>query len=791
MAIFRVIALEVTPPLNVFFRIILLIYFGVFLGAAAGAELIESSRVAPSPGPGFYDRPQSVTLPEGVRYTIDGGTPTVNSPVFDLPLRLPATTIVRYASFGPDGARTSPVHGATYFIDEPPTRLLTLSVGIDPWRLFNGQHGWFQAGHGADPGHWKKPGANWWTKREHPAHFDLLETDGKVVFSGTIGFRMFGGMSRLHPQKSFSLSARKKYGAKRIKHPVFGDEGQKSFRFLVARNAGSDWNRSYIRDALLTGLLQDESWSLERQAARPVQVYLNGRYWGIYHLREKINPRFLADRFPEVDKDKIDFLEHKSSLKHGSVRHYNALLDFVGTHDLSEPAHYRRLGEMMDIDNYQRLQIAQTYFDNRDAGGNIRFWRPRTPTGRWRWILYDVDQGFGLHQPAYERNTLEFYTEADGPSWPNPPWSTLLQRKLLANPTYARNFVNRSLDYLHTDFAPVTVAAAIEARVAGLELDMPRQLKRWRGKDRNWRFHLRRLHDFARERPSHLREHLRSYFTAGEDRNVEIAAGPGGYIVLNENLRIDERKYGGAYFQNLPLHLRVVAHKGFRFVGWEGVKTHETAFDLDLQKDRSYAVKAVFEPFDHPAAERVIINEIRPRGKADGDWIELYNRSDSSLTLKGWLLTDQTHDYRLPEVNIGPGDYLVVCREAKKLRRAHPTAHNVVEGLPFGLDKDGETLGLYGPNGGYINEVTYTIANPDTAFTYALVRPGLDNSDPRHWAQKIGTGTPCAANPDHLEASVITRQDYWLRIGVGIGVLILLTVVRTLKKDGGPEINHR
>jgi len=45
----------------------------------------------------------------------------------------------------------------------------------------------------------------------------------------------------------------------------------------------------------------------------------------------------------------------------------------------------------MDIDNYQRLQIAQTYFDNRDAGGNIRYWRPQTPGGRWRWILYDVE----------------------------------------------------------------------------------------------------------------------------------------------------------------------------------------------------------------------------------------------------------------------------------------------------------------------------------------------------------------------------------------------------------------
>lgn len=761
--------------MNVLFRILLVVCCCAFWGADAGAVEVVTA--------GFYGQTQTITLPQNVHYTLNGSTPTTDSPVYDQPLSVAKTTIVRYATFGEDGKRTSPVQGATYFIDEPESRLLTLSIGIDPWRLFDGNNGWFEAGPGADPGHWKKPGANWWTKREHPAHFDLIEADGENVFSGTIGFRMFGGMSRLHPQKSFSLSARDKYGKKRIKHPIFGKDGQKSFRFLVARNAGSDWNRSYIRDALLTSLLQDESWDLERQAGRPVQVYLNGRYWGIYHLREKINPRFIADRFPEVDKDKIDFLEHHAGLKHGSVREYNKLLDFVKSHDLSVPAHYRSLGELMDIDNYQRLQIAQTYFDNRDAGGNIRYWRPQTPDGRWRWILYDVDQGFGLHEPAYERNTLEFYTEANGPQWPNPPWSTLLQRKLLANPAYARSFVNRSLDYLHTDFAPVTVAAAIEARVAGLKFDMPRQLKRWRGKDKNWRFHLQRLRDFARERPAHLREHLRNFFAAGEDRDVEIIAAPGGYVVLNHNLRIDEERFAGAYFQNLPLHLRAVAHKGFRFVGWEGIDTPQTAFDLDLQQDKAYALKAIFEPFDHPAADRVIFNEIRPHGKADGDWLELYNRSDSVIALKDWLLTDLNHEFRLPEAHLSPGDYLVVCRDAKRFRRTHPQAHNVVEGLPFGLDKDGESLGLYGPFGGYINTVTYTISNPDTAFTYALVRPGLDNADPRHWARQSGAGTPCAANPDYLEATVITQQDYWLRIGVGVGVLVLLAVVRTLRSN--------
>lgn len=752
------------------------------VGADAGAvEVGEGAANLPA---GFYDHPLVLHLPLGVRYTLDGSTPTVTAAVYEAPLEISRTVVVRYATFGAAGNRSGPVLGGTYFIGEPPTRLLTLSVGIDPWRLFDEADGWFRPGHGADPGHWKQPGANWWTKQEHPAHLDLIETDGTAVFSSTVGFRMFGGMSRLHPQKSFSLSARERYGKQRIKHRLFGDDAGNSFQFLVARNAGSDWNRAYLRDALLTDLLQDESWDLERQAARPVQVYLNGQYWGIYHLREKINPQFLKDRHPEIDKNALDLLEHERSVKHGGAEDYLGLVRFVERNDLSEAANYERLGEMMDVDNYMRLQIAQTYFDNRDAGGNIRYWKERRPGSRWRWILYDVDQGFGLHQEeGYTRNTLAFYTEANGPPWPNPPWSTLFQRKLLANAAYRRAFVNRTLDYLHTDFAPVSVTTATERRIAALEYDMPRQLARWKGKDKDWRLHLGRVRDFGRERPAWLREHLRTFFGAGDDRTVEITARPGGYVTLNNNIRVDEESYTASYFQNFPLHLRAVAHKGFRFTGWEGMETTNVVFDLELKRDVTYRLVAKFEPLDHPLANQVIFNEIHPRGKAGGDWVELHNRSENSVDLTGWQLTDARHECRLPTATIAAGDYLVVCRDVTAFRTAHPTAHNVVAGLTFGLDKDGERLGLYGPDGGYVNAVAYETEVVDSAFVYALVLPGLDNTDARNWATQAGAGTPCAANPEYLEAAVITRQDYWLRIGIGLGLLVLVMVVRAVRGE--------
>ena len=745
-------------------------------------SLAQEARVGITPRGGFLARSAGAVLhhegPGDIRYTLDGSTPGRNAPIYaggSIPIE--RTTTLRAVVTDGEGRPLGPVTGASYLIDEPPTELLTLSVAIDHWRLFDPVRGWYLAGPGADPGHWKQPGANWWTRREHPAHLEIIEPGGRSVFAGTTGFRMFGGMSRLEPQKSFSLSVRGQYGERKIDYPLFGEAGNDDFRFLVARNGGSDWGRSYLRDALLTGLLRDESWDLERQAARPVQVYLNGRYWGIYHLREKINARFLADRFAAVHPDSLDLLEHRGTVKRGSGRAYQKFLGDLASRDPARSADMRQLQRQIDTDNYMRLQIAQTYFDNRDAGGNIRYWRPHGPDGRFRWVLYDVDQGFGLHREgAAATNTIEFYTDPTGPTWPNPPWSTLLQRKLLRNADYRRDFVNRSLDYLQTDFATPTVLAQIDERVAALEHDMPRHLARWQRKDKFWRLHLERLRTFARERPAHLREHLRELADGGPDEQLSVGATAGGHLLLNGNLRIRDR-YVGRYFSRLPVRVAAVPERGYRFAGWAG--TDDTAPELDLRLDRPRALTARFEPLRHELADRVIINEVCPRGGGSGDWVELYNRGDRTADLRDWILADGSgQEFRLPAVQLDPGDYLVACRRVEKFRRRFPGTHNVVGGLPFGLNRRADRLGLYSRRGAYVNEVSWTTEARDSAFTLALVLPGLDNTLAENWVVEEGAGTPNLPNPTHLVTAVIDRQDYWLRIGVGLSVLLLIGVWR-------------
>ena len=476
------------------------------------------------------------------------------------------------------------------------TGVWQLNVSIDPERLFHPITGWFVEGPNVDPNDWRKTGANFQTHDRYPARFTLRTPTGKVIFDGKADFRLFGGMSRLHPQKSFSISLKKKYGQSRIRYPIFGSKGPEEFKYLVVRNGGSDWSRSYMRDALLTSLLQDPSWELDYQAHRPVSVSINGKYWGLYFLREKINVHFLAERYGIPDKKGIDLLEGRGGAKNGSRRGYDALIRYIRNNDMSAPGVYREVKRRMNVDNYMRLQIAQTYFGNQDAGGNLRYWRdPTDPNGRWRWLLYDVDQGFGLHSAtAYRDNTLKLFTTKNGSAWPNPDWSTFLTRRLLQNGDYRRLFVNRTLDYLHTDFSPERVVAQIDQLAATIAPEIPRHSQRWSLQASYWPGQVERLREYARERPRYLREHLRKQFDAGPDRQFLLTVPEGGFVTLNDNISLEGTTYSARYFTHFPLHLRAVARPKYDFIGWsDGELTAERW--LDLKEDRVHDIQPVFK----------------------------------------------------------------------------------------------------------------------------------------------------------------------------------------------------
>jgi len=597
---------------------------------------------------------------------------------------------------------------------------------------------------------WRKDGANFWSKKEFRSHIEFYEDDGKCEFNSITGFRLFGGVSRLFEQKSMALVTRDRYGKKRFKHRIFGKGGEKNFKFLVLRNSGSDWGKTHFRDAMITSLVED--WGLDNQDYRPCHVYLNGEYWGIYNIREKINRHYIADHH-DLHPDSLDLLEHKYTVKRGGRQHYLKMLRYIGKNDLAEDKNMAYISTQMDVENFMDYQIAQIFIDNRDAGGNIKYWKPQSPNGKWRWILYDTDWGFGLHYPkGYKFNSLAFFTAPDGPDWPNPPWSTFLLRKLLENEEFKNAFVTRFLDRMNTSFSSENILAKIASFEELYEPEIERHHDRWNIPDWHRDLHLDIMKKYVEERPTYMRKFIAEYFGFKKETQLNILSGEGGKMVLNDLIPLKNKHFSGTYFQNQFINLKAIPKFGYRFSHWVGKNGEEVIsekspeLEIQLTGDK-FSIRPVFEVYKHPLAGQIIINEISPRDRDAGDWVEIFNNTDSTVNLENWIFTDNKNSYRFSAQELKGKSHLVLCEDIAAFAHTYPGVENMCGNLGFGLNKRGEQLALYDQFGASVDSVKYEVDPLDTVFTVSLIMPELENGDPENWEIDFGSGTPEAMNP--------------------------------------------
>ncbi|MFT5167487.1 MAG: hypothetical protein ACI8P3_002725, partial [Saprospiraceae bacterium] len=369
------------------------------------------------------------------------------------------------------------------------------------------------------------------------------------------------------------------------------------------------------------------------------------------------------------------------------------------------------------------------------------------------------------------------------PSWPNPPWSTFLLRKLLENSTFKQKFLTRFADHLNASFASTHVEAKINEMYEQLLPEMDRHFERWNLKEDNWKYHINIMRTFAKERPDYVRMHLMEMFDTGDLVSLEAAATTGGQIVINDQIKIEGELFKGQYFEKIPIQIKAIPKFGYRFIGWKGIQLDDQSMEatLYLKRGRKTVVKALFAPYKHPLEGSVMINEISCNNKKSGDWIEIYNYSTKPVSLNNWYLTDTKHYFKIPDITISPKDYVVLCQDKEKFMKVHPV-FNIVGDFQFGLSKRQETLGLFTADGASIDSVSYDLSPIDSAYTLSLALPYLNNSDIDNWEINYGTGSPNSASPYYLESRIKAEQEIWLRVGVGVGFLLLMSMMVSFKK---------
>ncbi len=221
------------------------------------------------------------------------------------------------------------------------------------------------------------------------------------------------------PMKSLGIFARSEYGQSIMNYPFFREKELDEFKGLILRNGGNDFQYSFIRDAVIQATVHP-AMDLDYQAYEPVHVYLNGEYWGIHNLREKVNEHWITSNYG-IPAENLDFIKNDWEVFAGTRDAWDELTRYLENNHLVLGAPYSVVESQLDINSYQDYLITQLFIANRDwPGNNQKYWRDHVTGSKWRYILFDLEFSFGIYDFNPALDMFTFATNAIGNDWPNP-----------------------------------------------------------------------------------------------------------------------------------------------------------------------------------------------------------------------------------------------------------------------------------------------------------------------------------------------------------------------------------
>lgn len=503
----------------------------------------------------------------------------------------------------------------SYFIQFSST-FPVISLSTNPNHLFDEDTGIYVPGvnydsvssEADDTGNYYQRGREW----ERPIHIEYFEADGNLAFSQGAGVRIHGGFTRRFAQKSLRLYSRSDYGESRFTYQFFDDKEIEDFNRLLLRNSGNDWGMTMFRDAAMQSLVGH--LDLDRQSYQPSIVFLNGEYWGIHNVRDRLDKHYLETHYG-ADRDQFTILEREGQLSDGLEKgqeDYENMIDYVNSHDLAEEEHYHHVETLMDIDNYIQYYVTQIYNANSDwPHNNIDFWRyenihnesnlTEPLDGRWRWFLYDVDRSLGYE--SYDHNTIEMVTSTLNPRH-NEEWPNILFRALLDNDHFKNKFMTELADHLNTTFHEERVIQTVNEFHALYEPEIEKHIDRWGIPEsvEAWNEEVEVMRIFATNRPNIVREHVVDYFGLTGTSDVRVISDTEKGKVIINSLEITEdtpgiesaEEWTGRYFQGVPIMVTAVPNEGFSFAGW-GEEIDADSDSIEIILDRDIVLEPVFE----------------------------------------------------------------------------------------------------------------------------------------------------------------------------------------------------
>jgi len=650
--------------------------------------------------------------------------------------------VIRFKAFKP-GYAPSETITKTYIVDPLGAERYTMpivSISMDYRDLFSTEEGFYVYGDHAE-GNYEQKGAPW----EKIMSLEYFNNDGELAVAQNCRTRIHGGGSRHAPKKSLRIYA-ETGDITNFKYPFFDDTELDKFKRILLK-AGGHRPDCFPRDDLSNMITK--GINVDQQHFKHVIVFINGEYWGVHALKERMDNYFFQNMYG-IDDDQITLLDQEydiqgngSSIDSAKMKN---LEGFVDVNDMNDPSNYNYVKDRIDVENYIDYMAAEIILSNEDwVYSNVNIWRktgdydPSKPVGqngKFRWAMYDMDGAFGgaCSNAFYTVNTLAAATVEAG------PFSSYSRffRGMLGSDEFKIQFINRVSDLTNSWFKTDVVKEKIDSIYGILTPEIYENTVRWRypsfatnleerydevpSLDRwNELFDLLRL--FADRRPRKVREHIMAKWGYADTNKVTINVNDINMgrvqvnsILINKNLPgVSGTLYPwiGDYIDGVPLPLIAVPLPGYRFVEW--TETGETNDTITWMPSGDAAYTAVFEV--DPDFQAIRINELMPSNANylednfgdNDDWLELFNPNAKATNLSAASLRRGDNEWIMPNGTIIPANgYLLFWLD----NETYQGTNHVKFKLPNAID----TVHLITPQGVELDYMRYPNSPTDNSY---------------------------------------------------------------------------
>lgn len=457
-------------------------------------------------------------------YTTDGSEPGIGSEIYTEPILIedvtdspnqwvsvPCITSDRYnLEYGINNVEKCNVIRARIYKDGVFSEIITtnsyfvglgysmpvVSITTEPEKLFNSKDGMYVPGEiywlGSDSGllYRKRCGSMYYGNTSSGC-VEIWDQAGQQIFESDMVLKVSGEASRgALLQKAFNIECME---------GKYIDSQRKTYTDVLnlkSLGGGSTYPLAYQNH-----LLADLANELEIGAAGGefVIVFLDGEYWGIYYLQDRLNSEYINREYG-ISEDNLYCISSGREYAtltwkadaggQKAIDAVNELYREICERDFTVEEDYQWICEQIDVDNFMTYIAFELYTGNIDWLNNknnnvIMFRSAEKEEGstcadtRWRWIAYDMDLSMESPQAANLSSLLAYQPNADETDCKKERYLTLvLFQKLWENPEFKRAYGIKTMELLEGVLSTEHVTELWNTQVACLEPEMEKNLSR-------------------------------------------------------------------------------------------------------------------------------------------------------------------------------------------------------------------------------------------------------------------------------------------------------------------------